>query len=152
MSKIQKGKVHITNEELSGSSIVIEHVEGNKFRGKLVVPQHVHDRVDFNGEEFKKDPEQFTGESILGALMRMLQGLALEERCVEIENVDGKVTDVSGSSTLSMLKDIATGALKEQYEKERASGVLPNSMSFDDWVEAQGLSDAGDLSETRTLN
>ncbi len=151
------GKKHFTNEQISGVYLQFYHVPNeeneNLFGARVVLPPEVMADIDLKK---MASGEHAEGHYTMGQLMEVAVVLCrqaqLHPNCVEVENFDGSKVDVSDIGLEQVLESMmgsAEGLAKEQFEEEKAKGLVPDGMTFEDWIEVAG---PGDLSADRTLN
>jgi len=147
----KKGTVHFTNEEISGVYLQFYHVPDPKgendslFGIRVVLPKEVMDKIDLAKME---SGEHGDGHYTMGQLMEVAVVLCrqaqIHPNCVEVENFDGTATSVADLGLEQVLKSLMGDAEKiarQQFEEERARGMIPAGMKFEDWIEVAGPDD-----------
>jgi hypothetical protein len=138
------GKTFWPNDEVSGVHIEFTHLSADehpnggehKFGIKVVLPASMHDAVDW--EKAKEDTEyrrSFASGSLMMHVDAMEKTLAMHPDCVEVTDFYGIKHDVSDIGLDQMLHEMLEGTAREQYEEEKARGIVPTGMSFDEWCE-----------------
>lgn len=143
-----KGDQHFTNEELDGLCLRFYHVPDqgdrtNLFGCELVLPPAVREKINLDWANEDSEQKITMGQLLeVGAVL--CKQAQLHPGCVEVTGFDGEKIDVSGigmEQILDSLIDKSKGLAMEQYEKEKAKGMIPDGMSFDDWIEIAGPDD-----------
>lgn len=152
----EQGDQHFSNEELDGMALRFYHVpdrgsKTNLFGVELVLPPAVKDKINLDWADEDSDKKITMGQLLeVGAVL--CKQAQLHPGCVEVTGFDGAKIDVSGigmEQVLESLLDKSKGLAMEQYEKEKGKGMVPDGMTFDDWIEIAG---PDDQSKDRMLN
>ena len=133
----KKGKVHITNDELSGTCVKVTHEGGGKFSATLVFPDGVSEKIPFGEGLRDATTGTYTGESMLGVVYDLLQALAFHSDCtrVSVQEEDGGI-DCTKYNAEALVHDTIDKIGRQAFEEERAKGLLPDGMTYEDWLEA----------------
>jgi hypothetical protein len=103
------------------------------FGARVVLPEG-RTASDYEGDMIAFAP-------IEHAIRHILKAIALDERCLEVVDFNGEKTDVSDFDAekmiIKLLEDAAKDMCKGQYDKLKQEGIIPDSMSFEDWVEME---------------
>lgn len=151
------GSVHFTNEQISGVYLQFYHVphetKENLFGARVVLPKEVIEKIDLGK---MKSGEHEDGYYTMGQIMEVAVVLCrqaqLHPNCVEVENFDGSkhdVSDIGLGEVLEAMMGSAEEVARTQFEQEKAKGMIPDGMSFDDWIEVAG---PDDMAKDRMIN
>ena len=147
----KEGEVHISNEDLEGCGVSFyplgDEENPNKFGIKMILPESVMKRIDFEKmESGEHAPGYYTMGQMLEAMVVMSRQLQLHPNCVEITNFDGTTHDVSDVGLRELLGEMA-GAMgadaEAAYEREKEQGIVPDGLSFEDWLSFHDLEPTG---------
>ncbi len=132
----KKGAVHFENEELTGTNIRFYHIEGDKFGIEVCLPKDVTDRIDMKKIDSGEHPK---GYYTMGRFMEVVTVLTkhavMHPDCVEVTNFNGTKQNVSDIGVDKMMMEMLHSVAHEQYDREVASGLVPEGMTFDEWTE-----------------
>jgi hypothetical protein len=150
----KEGDQHFSNEQISGISLRFYHIEDkdertNLFGCEVVLPKSVSEEINW---EWAKEPEdqdpELAGTITMGQLMETVSVLCkqaqLHPNCMEITFFDGSKVDVSDIGMEDMLKSLlgkGEELAKAQFKDEKGKGMIPDGMTFDDWIEIAGPND-----------
>lgn len=153
-------KTFYPNSEITGVSIRFYHTGvdthpetggDHKFGIETVLPPVMKEGVDW--ERCKTDKEYregFASDSLMMHVDAMEKSLAMHPDCVEVTDFFGRTHDVSDLGLEQLLgkieglvDEITAPAAQQAYEDEKARGLVPKDMSFDDWNEANDMMSAG---------
>ena len=152
----KEGEQHFPNEELSGMCIRFYHVadrdgKTNLFGVELVLPPEVKEQINTDWMEEDSEKKITMGQLLeVGAVLT--KQAQMHPCCVELIGFKGEKIDVSGigmQDVLEALLDKSKGIAHQQFEEEKAKGMIPDGMTFDDWIEIAG---PDDQAEDRMLN
>lgn len=140
------GTLHFPNEDVSGAALVFYHVSAddnpnggpNKFGIQTRVSKCMAEHTDMTRLDDEEYAKQFTSGNIMEVLAGLEKTAAMHPDCVEVKCVKGHTHDVSSFGLESLLGNILKDVAEEQYEEDKARGLVPHGMTFDEWVEAQG--------------
>jgi hypothetical protein len=148
------GKTYWPNCEMEGIGVALYHLSkdqhpkggDNKFGMKMVLPQPMLDAVDWNrAKDDKEYRHTFGCDSLFMHVSALEKSLAMHPDCLEVTNFYGDKHDVSDMHIGSMVDDMLRGVAREQYDSEKERGIVPNGMTFDEWMEVAGP-DTGSVS------
>ncbi len=145
------GVVHIPNEELDGSGISFYSLGSedrpNDFGIKLTMPEEVLKQIDFDKmESGEHPPGYYTMGQMMEAMIIVSRQIQLHPNCIEVTNFDGSKHDVSDIGMQQVMEAITSamgGSNEEAYKKEKEQGIIPDSLSYEDWLEFHNLEPEG---------
>lgn len=152
----KEGDQHFDNERISGIclrfyAIADKGDRKNLFGVEVVIPQDVRDEINWDYAD-----EESEGTITMGQLMETVSVLCkqaqLHPNCMEVMDFSGNPQDVSGIGMEQVLESLMSkgqGIAKEQFEHEKARGMIPDGMTFDDWLSVAG---PDDQAKDRMLN
>lgn len=144
----KKGTVHFTNEDLDGLSVKIHNLPDGKFGFEIVLPESVKEQIDFDKIESGEHPDgYYTMDQLFEVAIMIGKNLTMHPDCHEAANFDGTKEDVSEIGIDKIIASALQEAAQETYEDEKRRGIIPDGLSFEDWleIEAGGSGGSGTL-------
>lgn len=92
--------------------------------------------------------EMYEGDDVYlcameSVIARILQTVAFEKLCVEVEDYHGEISDTTEMThegmLMSMLSNLAESGQRERYEELKEAGAIPGDMAFETFKELDDL-------------
>lgn len=136
-------KLHIENEDLE-MTITIRPEGGEKFSADLqytakVTEQLKQHPIPSGNDGGGQDPEnpEFTAGGLFGVGGATISELAAHPNCVKARMgpTPWQHKEELGPKDLArQVVEKGMSIAREQYEQEKADGIVPDGMEFDDWI------------------
>ena len=112
--------------------IELYNLGGGKYGARVVLPEG-RQHTDYS----VSDGTRIRVCGIEHQISQLLAGVAIAEDCVEVVYFDGTVIDVSDKNVGALLEESMRYTLEKLYEDEVAKGIVPRSVTFEQWVEEE---------------